>query len=146
MNSSPTQDGLDNIDTFQSSQKIYVAGKYSDVASINHVQTLLVQMGHTITHDWTEYTDLPKQMCADLDIKGVQECDILFVLMLDAKYSYRGTWTEIGCAIGLGKRIIIVCPDDGDYECYTNCFFHHSSIQHVKTIEQGFHLLTTPIN
>lgn len=116
---------------------------------INEVQQYFIDAGHTITHDWTasdgrnvtEMTPEEKltfrRECAYWDIKGVQECDLLFVIMNHNTYPYRGTFTEIGCALGLNKKIIIVCSSENNY-CATNCFFHHGSITHVKTIEEGF--------
>src|SRR6185437_4607139 len=103
--------------------KVYYAGKLSETKIINEVQKWFEQKGHIITHDWTknegvtdgkvlkeEEKNLSRQKSAGLDIDGVKNCDLLFVLMLDSKYAYRGTFTEIGCALGLGKKIIIVCP------------------------------------
>jgi len=35
--------------------------------------------------------------------------------MYDDKYAYRGTWVEIGIALALKKKIIIVCPGTKKY-------------------------------
>lgn len=127
--------------------KIYVAGKWNDSQTINEVQNILISQGHSITHDWTKnegsknITEMTneekiefKRNCADLDIEGVKNCDLLIAIMNDPSYAYRGTFTEIGCALGLSKKVIIVCPDES-YLCCSNCFFYHSNIIHVKTIE-----------
>ena len=61
--------------------------------------------------------------------------------MFDKDYAYRGTFTELGCAIGRNKTIIIVCPGKDDYYCQTNCFYHHPLINHVESVEEGFNLI-----
>ena len=132
--------------------KVYVAGKWIEAPVINAVQARLVSMGHTITHDWTavegigqrdimtdEERNVYRAHCAQLDIAGVQNADAVLALMLDSTYPYRGTFTEIGCALGLGKWVIIVCPDNS-YSCTTNCFFHHPTIIRVNTIEKALTL------
>lgn len=132
--------------------KIYVAGKWTEIDIINDVQNKLRSQGHTITHDWTCIEGMGDQInftpvqrleydtrCAILDINGVKEADLVFAVMSDKKYPYRGTFTEIGCALGLDKKIIIVCTGD-DYYCISNCFFWHPNITHVKTIDEGLEL------
>lgn len=120
--------------------KVYVAGKWASVSVINSVQEKLRLQGHTITHDWTSFT--PEQELeydtrrAILDANGVKAADVVFAIMTDKQYAYQETFTEIGCALGLDKEIIIVCPDD-DYYCASNCFFRHPFITHVKTVEEG---------
>lgn len=135
--------------------KVYVAGKWNEAAVINAVQAQLVTLGHTITHDWTAVEGIGQRdsmteeerneyraHCAALDIAGVQNADAVLALMLDKTYPYRGTFTEIGCALGLGKHIVMVCPDN-TYSCTTNCFFHHPSIKRVSTIEEALELFNT---
>jgi nucleoside 2-deoxyribosyltransferase len=121
--------------------KVYVAGKWDDRSTINTVQAELVKMGHHITHDWTSVECISKSQAdrAVLDINGVQKADAVLVLMLDETYPYRGTFTEIGCALGLNKYIVVVCPNDS-YFCTTNCFYHHPMINHVATIDQALEL------
>jgi nucleoside 2-deoxyribosyltransferase len=119
---------------------IYLAGKWSDKEDITHKMSQLTNMGHKITHDWTlnesvtrEPSDLGK--FAQLDIDGVLMADCFIGVMTDIKYAYRGTFTEIGCAIGTEKKIFIYCPDKESY-CKTNCFFYHPSIVHFNTWEE----------
>ena len=77
------------------------------------------------------------------DTTEVAKADVLLAVMLDDKYAYRGTWTEIGTAIGLGKRIILVCTGLNEekrisderyeypYQCMTNVFFWHQVIDYI---------------
>lgn len=102
--------------------KIYVASNWKDRHRIKLTWIdRLVKMGHEITHDWTEMEDERldeighplrdinyHRNCAHADIKGVIDADLLLVIM-DSPiefYSYRGTWTEIGCRIGANEILI----------------------------------------
>lgn len=124
--------------------KIYLAGKWSDKINMRKMMMELEEIGHTITHNWTNNetpTRSPQELAyfAKLDIDGVINADYVIAYMDDPKYAYRGTFTEIGCAIGCKKRIIIVSPDydltNKDEQPYysTNCFFHHTQIEHVNS-------------
>lgn len=108
--------------------KVYLAGKFDDELMPSRMSFLSVE-GFIVTHDWTINKDVPLKEAAILDINGVKECDILIAVMDDESYSYRGTFTEIGCAIGLGKRIIIVNKNK-NAECVNLCFYHHPQIEY----------------
>lgn len=132
--------------------RIYVAGKWDDKVPIQQVMGYLVSMGHTITHDWTRFEvgtnphinifdSRPHHLqhlsiSAQLDIDGVRHADLVLVLMTDSKYAYRGSFSELGCALGLGKPIVMVCPDPNAY-CRSNCFFHHPSIIHFNDVDSA---------
>jgi nucleoside 2-deoxyribosyltransferase len=117
----------------QSQLKLYVAGRFADKEEIGKKIKQLENKGYAITHDWTK-TEIPDNAqhiqtlvnddnkhtgysfpymreCATRDINGVVNADVLVVYMEHPNYEYRGTWTEIGCAIGLKKQIYIVMPD-----------------------------------
>lgn len=119
---------------------IYIAGKWSQKEEIRKIMSEITSLGYKITHDWTyneTLTNSSKEMekYAELDINGVKNADIVLAIMTDVEYAYRGTFTELGCAIGLNKDIFIYCPqhnsEDKSY-CKTNCFYHHSSISHFS--------------
>lgn len=127
----------------QSQNNVYVGGKWTEKEFIRSIMDKLTLMGYRITHDWTSFETLDnaklhRQTCADLDIQGVRDANIAIFLFTDPKYPYRGTFTELGAALALNKKVYVVCPDfDGaSFECTTNCFFHHSSIQYVRTVEE----------
>ena len=81
------------------------------------------------------------------DIDEVTEAEVVLAVMDDPKYAYRGTFTEIGCALGQKKPVMILCPgtsekkDDGSYSyshyCQTNVFYHHKLVKHVSTVEEA---------
>ena len=119
--------------------KIYLAGALKNKIFIRQKMTELQQLGHQITHDWTKFETIPlidefPRRAVD-DINGVKETDLLIAIMDDAKYAYRGTFTEIGCALGLNKNVLILCPViEGEKNfCQTNCFYYHPLVQHFTT-------------
>lgn len=67
--------------------------------------------------------------------------------MNDEKYAYRGTFTELGCALGLEKPINIMCNGKVTYVnetsctfshyCMKNVFFWHKDIVHVDNIQDA---------
>lgn len=130
--------------------KLYVAGKWGDREEIDRLMDQLETRGHQITHRWTRFEqhdqgsqtlvdNLPYSVdhlshAAVFDIRGVQEAEMVLVFMTDPKYAYRGSFTEIGCALGLNKQVFVVCPDENAY-CRTNCFFHHPNITCFADVE-----------
>jgi len=123
--------------------KFYIGGMWNDKPHIQQCIAALRSMGHILTHDWTTYEADPTNKlanCAVRDIDGVRQADVVIAIMNDSKYAYRGTFTELGCALALNKHIIIVCGHQDAY-CRTNCFFHHPDIAHVDTFEQCISLL-----
>ena len=69
---------------------------------------------------------------------------------------FKNPWFEIGVALALKKKIIIVCPgqetkiSDIKYEyshsCMGNVFFWHPGIIRVKTLDEGVKTLDEVIN
>ena len=117
------------------SLNVYVAGKWSAKRSMRVYMNDIQTYGHHIVHDWTRVetqsspTTQKLQKDAIADINGVKKSDVLIAVFTDETYSYRGTFTEIGCALGQNKPVIIFCP----YPQYTNsmnvCFAHHPLVQ-----------------
>jgi hypothetical protein len=106
-------------------KKVYVAGAFDNKNVIRLIMQMLVKTCHcTITHDWTaprapiEETPggSPLQQLQRIewgkdganDLKGVRDADFLVVIYDDLTYSYRGTCTELGAALGLGKPVIVL--------------------------------------
>lgn len=94
--------------------KAYVATKFEEASLAKSTMRALEALGHTVTHDWTnENADglsgdaLTAYLrgCAERDVKGVVDCDV-FVLLNHP--NGKGMFTELGIAIALKKRIIVV--------------------------------------
>jgi hypothetical protein len=106
--------------------KVYIAGKLTDY-NIPFIIKIIKESGIHITHDWTKCIGDEKSKAAKQDIQGVIECDILVALMIDPDYEYRGTFLEIGIAIGSNKKILIISSGG---KCENLCFFHYEKIIH----------------
>lgn len=120
---------------------IYVATKFEDGHFAKKVMAQLREQGHTITHDWTnenseglEGEELAAYLlkCANADLKGVQDCDLL--LLLNHPHG-KGMFTELGFAIALKKQILVVRP-----KVAHNIFFHMEKTARVETIEEALKL------
>lgn len=120
--------------------RFYVAGSFFDKQTVLDLMADIRGRGHEITHDWTSVEKNPMKSsrqhlsyCSSLDIEGVKRCDVLVALLTDLQYPYRGSFTEIGCALGTGKKVFILGPEEAS--AATNCFYWHPSIVHVSDVE-----------
>jgi nucleoside 2-deoxyribosyltransferase len=109
------------------------------------------ESGFRITSNWPDRehgadTHEAYTFFADADLKEIDECDSVLAIMDDPKYAYRGTFTEIGYALGRKKNVMIVCPcidPNGKYFCTTNVFFHATGVSHFDTVEDAICCLNT---
>lgn len=154
------------------SKKIYVAGAWIHRGDIHTKMEELQENDFIVTSKWPsrENTlnnpDAYKE-CSRLDIEELVNADTVLVFMTDPTYAYRGTFTEIGCAIGSGRRIIIICdgtciipekssPSESNiyhnmqhihqnmtfsHSCMQNIFFWDPLIEHVSSFEDAIKLL-----
>lgn len=125
---------------------VYVAGMFGERDKVHALQRELVDRGHSITHDWTTQESITsdpeeKRRFADNDIRGVSDSDWVVVLMDHPTYPYRGTFTEIGCALGLKKPVYIISPKEPACACRTNVFFFATGILHFESVEEFLHYL-----
>ena len=115
--------------------KIYVAGKWKEREKVKSIMDIFEARGHIITCDWTKHIapernervggngiftkdyDWSKNVdwahnghktYAEEDLEGVKTCDVLVAYMLDSDVCYKGAWIEIGIALGLDKKVIII--------------------------------------
>jgi nucleoside 2-deoxyribosyltransferase len=116
--------------------KVYVASKLENYGQVREVYRLLTELGHEITHDWTEEFFMEDksnaQMIAELDYNGVCDCDILFLINYQR---CAGAFTELGIALHAGKVIVVV--DGFHEEKPSNIFFHLPMVNHFDTIEDA---------
>lgn len=109
---------------------IYVAGKWSERDKVRAIMDIFESKGHTITCDWTRHI-APERLTkgsgiwhkdydwaknghrtyAEEDLEGVESCDILVAYMPTPEIFYKGAWIEVGIALGLKKRVIIIGKD-----------------------------------
>ena len=107
--------------------RIYVAGKWQEKSQVKQVQIALVNAGHEITHDWTIHemgahepkqdTDVligthwydPEELARQAlgDLRGVQTAEAIVICAINP-HKYSGTLTEMGIALGCGRRVLII--------------------------------------
>jgi len=138
--------------------KIYTAAGWPFRKDTTLINKRLVSEGFNVISTWIEEENginTPEAYAKDAlrDTNQVAEADVLLAIMTDDKYAYRGTNCEIGVALALNKKIIIVCPGFGEekwisenrynhpYYCMNNVFFWHPGITRVKTLNDAIELL-----
>ena len=141
--SNDSDDGSENDDDEPIKRYFYVAGSYPGRGAIPPYIDSLSALGYQCTWDWTSaeaHSSNHEQMgfFAAKDIEGVMNADVLIAIIDNKDYAYRGTFTEIGCALGLGIPVVVFCPHPHD-EVYarSNCFFCHPAIRHVSTWDEA---------
>ena len=117
--------------------KIYIAGKWEERRRIARYARTLIQKGHTITWPW--YSKEPKNAsassCALKDVEGVRKADTC-IFVFDKPLPYKGAYSELGMALALRKRVLIV-GKDGD-----SCVFvHYPTNEHVRNIREAYRCL-----
>ena len=108
-----------------------------------------------ITYDWTAVeqgynpTTEQKASWAKADVEGVKSADYLVIILTDKTYTYRGTSTELGVALGLNIPVIIVeLPNytihaSANYEFNKNIFTKHELVTVCYSIQQAIQLIKT---
>ena len=144
--------------------KIYVAGGWKFRTKIQEIMDLLNEYQEfEVISGWVgrENGDRsPNSLSRDahFDFSEISQSDVVFVVMTDDKYAYRGSFTEIGYAIGIKRPVIIWCDGairsqtvvqdvvteeqesvDVEYThyCMSNVFFHHKEITRVDSLVKG---------
>lgn len=116
--------------------KVYLAGKFGDKdGPMAAKRDQIRAAGIVITHDWMTY-ERPGPRTPDVlgdyafkDIQAVKDAHVVVFVMDDPKYAYRGSFTELGAALALGKQIFMYTPE-GDHHCKSNVFWNHPLIRH----------------
>jgi hypothetical protein len=116
--------------------RIFVSGKYDDKLSIRKKINILHRQGHEITYDWTRATPTKNKndmiRKAVLEVLAIKESDIHVVILNDNKYTYRGTFAELGCSVGLGKNIMIY-HKPGKSPFMNSHFYNHPLVKHFTS-------------
>ena len=118
--------------------KIYLSGRWSDREKIRDQMQKLIANGFDIVYDWTdkEIEPIPEhetlQKNAIRDLNGIKNCDLFIAWFDDPYYPYRGTCTELGAAIGLKKKILIIDSGTEGAMYRSNWFLHYTDLVKVK--------------
>jgi nucleoside 2-deoxyribosyltransferase len=141
--------------------KFYLASGLDNRVAARSLMEHLRGLGHTLTHDWTlaegaahEHGEQRMHDVAQTEVSAVLEADFLVVLLPGG----RGTHTEMGVALGVGKQVYLVGTD---LELATDpvAFYHHprvtrvvandsnrnEAMHHVLAYDEAYGLLPAPV-
>ena len=126
--------------------RIYVASKWARRELTRDIMAELVKLGHTIAYDWTQHKESKssEKEYADeaaADVAGIRSADLFIADMDDPAYPYRGTFFEMGVAVGANIPVVIVTPyvafDPKNVAFHSNCFTTLPSIVRVATFTEA---------
>lgn len=104
--------------------RFYVASGLQNFENARYAAEKLRGQGFIQTYDWThnEKTDCMEEIAerGRLEINGVRDADFVVVLLPGGK----GTHTEFGIALGLGKRIYLYSEEEVNDPLNTTTFYH----------------------
>ena len=87
---------------------IYIAGKYEDRIRVKELMSLFEAFDHTITYDWTKNQEGDSSViCAITDLEAVKKADIVLAIA-EKDYIYKGMYVEIGIALALSKKVLLL--------------------------------------
>ena len=117
-------------------QSFYIIGKFATKKIIAEKIKEVENMGFENTHNWTlkENYTCPKSEQVKNDINGVKDADIVIAIINNPEYHYRGSFSEIGAAIGLDKTVYLV-TDNLESGSASHCFLFHPNIVRFQTWE-----------
>ena len=127
--------------------KIYVAGKWTSRDKARARMRILENLGHEITHDWTQSAEDPNYPeLAITDVNAVKSCDVLWLIL---EKGMEGAWVEVGIAIGAGKPVYVefsgeeslglgtkIVPVGGPYQSHC-IFLCHPLVRPAWDMENG---------
>lgn len=126
---------------YKKMQKVYVGASLAEKETAKSIINKFIAIGFTITYDWTTHgrlTDVQElKECCYKEIGGVQDCD-LFFMYFPARF---GTHVELGIALALNKKIILVVDKTNPGFATSNfeekTFYQADSIVRFDNIEDG---------
>ena len=102
--------------------KFYIASRLENVEQVQYLAGKLKAAGWIHTYDWTIHGSIREPDIDTLreigqkEFDGVREADIVVILTPQG----RGTHTELGMAMALGKRIYLCHTDNTYFKCDEN--------------------------
>jgi hypothetical protein len=111
----------------------YIASAYGNKKQVSEMAKILKMFGWFQTYDWTILPASDSEEEARLrgiaEINGVRDCEIMIILLP----GFKGTHTELGIALGMGKKVYIYAPEQ---DCFLQDglpipFYFHPSVTRV---------------
>ncbi len=91
--------------------RVFVASAFPTRMAASDLMDSLRKRGLVITCDWTKPSSTEsRQEIAAADFQGVTSAQLLVAVMTLTDYDYKGTFTELGIALGAGVPILIITP------------------------------------
>ena len=119
--------------------RIYLAGKWQEAELIRKYAIELRILGYYITMPWFELHVAPAvedlAWSAVEDERGVRNADVC-IFIFERELAYSGAMTELGIALALNKRIIIVGAGGSK-----NIFTNHPLVEHRDTWSEAVECL-----
>lgn len=114
----------------------YMISKFATKDIIKEKIKEVQNIGFCVTHNWTkeENYSKPKSTQVEQDINGVVKADFVIAIIDNPNYHYRGSFAEIGCALGLDKPVYLVTNNLEDGSA-SHCFLFHRNIIRFQTWE-----------
>ena len=120
--------------------RIYIATGLENFKQHNLLRDMLVGEGITLTYDWTVHGSVQNQpedwaKYACLETQGVKDAHTVVAILPGG----RGTHTEIGIALGMGKEVFLIGYDP--MEKHTCIFYHHPKVLHFDSMLEAHQAL-----
>ena len=120
--------------------KYYIATKLENHAEHTRLRDLLDSRGHRCTYDWTVHgavygSGLARcREVAELETNGVKDADTVIMLWPGG----RGTHVELGIALALDKRCVLVSSVEGHHAATPEvcAFYMHPLVERYRTMEE----------
>lgn len=126
--------------------RYYIATRLEAADRHRELRDALAERGHEVTYDWTQHGSVRHEgaerirQVAHAEKQGVRDADFVVVLLPGG----RGTHSELGLALAMGKRVFIVAdiaegawaPDE------RTCAFYHDDL--VFRVEYNSQVLPWP--
>ncbi|WP_188455443.1 group-specific protein [Virgibacillus oceani] len=117
--------------------KFYIASSFANKQLVRYMSQKLILKKHTQTYDWTKnqraVTDVLLHSIGTLEKQAVADCDI-FLLLLPAG---KGSHTELGIALALGKKVHIYSPENID-PATASAFYYLEGVERFNGMIDDF--------
>jgi hypothetical protein len=104
------------------SRAAYVAGRFGDWRYIRQAQTVLRDLGYSITYDWTVHAEAGENerdgsltheamgKAAQTDLDAAAAADLFVLVCRDDMADALGCYVEMGAALSTGAEVAVIAP------------------------------------
>lgn len=146
---------INKITDVRQYKTFFLSGDYNQKSFLNDlIQKIEKSTELKCTWNWTKVGDHDTSRetlgyYTEKQINGVVDADVFIAIFNDECKEYRGTFIELGCALGLKKKIFIYNPfniingfyfnlnqnslENNSFKAKTNCFYHPPEITQTNS-------------